>query len=212
MPPAIHPPPQGPARLAVMLSGSGRTLLNLLDRVEDGSLAATIPLVLASRECLGAQRARDRGVPEVLVIPGEIPPEKLGSLLRGNAIEWVALAGYLKLIHVPQGYENRIVNIHPALLPDFGGPGMYGDRVHEAVLRSGAPESGCTVHLCDAQYDRGPIILQKRCPVRPDDTPHTLADRVFALECEAYPQALQLLMTSGVVPNQTHRGDGKSYG
>ncbi|MFM9996280.1 MAG: phosphoribosylglycinamide formyltransferase [Phycisphaerales bacterium] len=212
MPPAIPSAPKGPARVAGMLSGSGRTLLNLLDHIENGSLAAIIPIVIASRECLGAQRARDRGVPEVLVMPGEIPAEKLGSLLRANAIEWVALAGYLKLIHVPRGYEGRIVNIHPALLPDFGGSGMYGERVHEAVIRSGASESGCTVHLCDAEYDRGPIILQKRCPVRPDDTAHTLADRVFALEREAYPQALQLLIASGVVPNQMQSGAGKNHG
>ncbi len=193
-----------------MLSGSGRTLLNLLDRIADGTLHAEIPLVIASRECLGAQRARDRGVPEVLVIPGEIPAERLGSLLRGNAMDWVVLAGYLKLVHIPHGFGGRIVNIHPALLPGFGGARMHGDRVHEAVLASGAKESGCTVHLCDAEFDHGPIILQKRCPVLPGDTPHSLADRVFALECEAYPEALQLLIESRVEPKRIHRRGAES--
>lgn len=176
-----------------MLSGSGRTLLNLLDRIERGELRATVPIVIASRECPGAQRARERGVPEVRVIPGEIPAGELHTLLRGHAIDWVVLAGYLKLVHIPPAYEGKVVNIHPALLPKHGGPGMHGDRVHEAVLASGDPESGCTVHLCDAVFDRGPIVLQRRCPVRPGDTVRTLADRVFALECEAYPEALGTL-------------------
>lgn len=182
-----------PARLAVLLSGSGRTLLNLLNHIRAGALPASIELVIASRECPGAQHARDAGIP-TLVIPGVIPAERLGALLREHRIDWVVLAGYLKLIQIPPGYEGRIVNIHPALLPDFGGPGMYGDRVHQAVLRAGAPESGCTVHFVTAEYDRGPIILQRRCPVLPGDTPHDLAARVFALECEAYPEALRRLI------------------
>jgi phosphoribosylglycinamide formyltransferase-1 len=90
------------------------------------------------------------------------------------------------------------VNIHPALLPDFGGPGMYGHHVHEAVLASGCSSSGCTVHLCDPEYDRGPIVLQKSCPVLPGDTADTLAARVFDLECEAYPEALELLFARRV--------------
>ncbi len=177
-----------------MLSGGGRTLINLLDRIDDGTLRATIPLVIASRECLGAERARARGVPAVLVEPGEIAAERLGAMLRGHGIDLVALAGYLKLVRIPAGFEGRVVNIHPALLPEFGGPGMYGDRVHEAVLRAGAGRSGCTVHLCDGRYDGGPILLQRECEVRPGDTARTLADRVFALECAAYPEALQRLV------------------
>lgn len=177
------------ARLAVMLSGSGRTLLNLLESIRAGRLLASIDLVIASRECLGAQRARAAGV-EVQVLPGVIDPARLGDLLARHRIDLVVLAGYLKLIRIPPGFEGRIVNIHPSLLPDFGGPGMYGDRVHEAVLRAGATTSGCTVHLIDDEYDRGRILLQKSCPVLPGDTAHALADRVFALECQAYPEAL----------------------
>jgi phosphoribosylglycinamide formyltransferase-1 len=117
------------------------------------------------------------------------------------------LAGYLKLVNIPPGYERRVVNIHPALLPGFGGAGMYGHRVHEAVLASGDGESGCTVHFCDEVFDRGPIILQKRCPVLPGDTPDMLAARVFDLECRAYPEALQLLF-SRVVPVGARPAEG----
>jgi phosphoribosylglycinamide formyltransferase 1 len=186
-------PERAKARLAVMLSGSGRTLLNLLEAARSGRLDATVELVIASRECLGAERARRAGLEE-LVVPGEIPADRLGAILAEHRIDWVALAGYLKLVAIPPRYRGRIVNIHPALLPAFGGPGMYGHLVHEAVLRAGAAVTGCTVHLCDEAYDRGPIVLQKTCPVLPGDTPETLAARVFALECEAYPAALQQLI------------------
>ena len=195
-----------PARLAVMLSGGGRTLMNLLDVIERGELPATVELVVASRECAGAERARDRGL-DVRVIPGEIPADRLAQLLHEANADWVVLAGYLKYVHIPAAYRGRggwggwggrVVNIHPALLPDFGGPGMFGERVHRAVLDAGATESGCTVHFCDDRYDHGRIILQKRCPVLAGDTPRTLAARVFALECAAYPEALQLLIAGRV--------------
>ncbi len=181
------------ARLAVMLSGGGRTLLNLLDVIRRGELRATIPLVIASRECAGAQHARDAGI-DTRVAPGDIPEDVLAALLDEHRIDWVALAGYLRRVRIPRTYRGRIVNIHPALLPDFGGPGMYGHHVHQAVLDAGVRESGCTVHLCDEAYDQGPIVLQRRCPVLPDDTVETLAVRVFALECEAYPEALRRLI------------------
>jgi phosphoribosylglycinamide formyltransferase-1 len=176
-----------------MISGGGRTLVNLLDRIADGSLAARVPLVIASRECPGAERAREGGVETVLVERGRIPATRLGSLLDEHRIDWVILAGYLHLVEIPPGFGGRVVNIHPALLPEFGGAGMHGRRVHEAVLAAGRCESGCTVHLCDAEYDGGPIVLQMRCPVRPGDTPETLAARVFGLELEAYPEALRML-------------------
>jgi len=180
-----------------MLSGSGRTLLNLLEHIESGRLAAEIPLVIASRECLGAERSRQAGL-KTMVIPGEIPAERLGTLLNEHAIDWVVLAGYLRMVHIPPAFRNRIVNIHPALLPKFGGQNMYGERVHEAVLAAGSTESGCTVHLCDSEFDRGPIVIQKTCPVLPGDTPQSLAARVFALEQRAYPEALQLLIAGRV--------------
>jgi len=188
-----------------MLSGSGRTLLNLLDTIEAGSLCARIVSVIASRPCLGAERAEKRGLP-VTIIPGQIPADTLEQRLTKERIGWVVLAGYLKFVHVPKTYAGRIVNIHPALLPRHGGPGMFGSRVHRAVLDAGEKESGCTVHLCDNQYDHGPILLQRTCPVLPDDTPDTLAARVFAQECIAYPQALRKLFTPTNPTNQpTHQ-------
>jgi phosphoribosylglycinamide formyltransferase-1 len=173
-----------------MLSGSGRTLANLLGRIGRGDLPARVGVAIASRQCPGAQRARDANIP-TLVMPGVIPAAELERALRAHGVELVALAGYLKLVDIPRAYEGRIANIHPALLPSFGGPGMHGRHVHEAVLASGARESGCTVHLVTAEYDRGPILLQRRCPVLPGDTPDTLAARVFAEECEAYPEAIR---------------------
>ncbi len=181
--------PQNAPRLAVMLSGGGRTLVNLAEHIRSGSLQAQITLVIASRECAGCDRARELGL-SPLVMPGVIPAEELGRVLREHRADLVALAGYLKLVRVPRGFERRIINIHPALLPDFGGPGMHGRHVHEAVLKSGVKVSGCTVHYVDDRYDSGEIILQRVCPVVEGDTPDTLAARVFEQECIAYPDAL----------------------
>jgi phosphoribosylglycinamide formyltransferase-1 len=175
-----------------MISGGGRTLKNLHDRATSGRLAARIVLVIASRECAGADWAREHGIP-VCVVPGRIPRDRLESLLREHQAHWVVLAGYLNLVDIPDSFARRVVNIHPALLPRFGGPGMFGKRVHEAVIAAGERESGCTVHLCDQKYDTGPIILQRRCTVEPGDTPDTLAARVFDLELKALPEALNTL-------------------
>lgn len=181
--------PTSPANLVVLLSGGGRTLLNLQDRIDDGSLDARVSLVIASRPCAGVDRAVARGL-RASVVPGRIPRDRLARLLDDARADLVVLAGYLQLVDVPDAYRGRIVNIHPALLPAFGGPGMFGHHVHEAVLRSGATESGCTVHLVDNRYDSGQILLQRRCPVLPGDTPDTLAARVFEQECLAYPAAI----------------------
>ena len=183
-----------PARLAVMLSGGGRTLLNLCDAADAGRIPARVALAIVSADNAGAQRARERGLP-TLVLPGVIPADHLERTLREHAIDWVVLAGYLKKVRIPPAYRGHVVNIHPALLPDFGGPGMYGDRVHAAVLASGAKHSGCTVHLCDEEYDRGPIILQRTCPVLPGDDTRSLAARVFEQERLAYPEALAILLS-----------------
>ena len=184
--------PDTPNMLA-LLSGGGRTLLNLLDAIEDGRLAARITGAIASRPCPGVERAQARGVPS-RVVRGMIPAEDLLSIAREHGATWVVLCGYLQKIDLPRELVGRVVNIHPALLPKFGGPGMYGDRVHRAVLDAGEAESGCTVHLCDAEYDSGPIVLQARCPVLPGDTVDSLAARVFELECETYPKALAMLL------------------
>lgn len=192
-------------RLAVFLSGSGRTMVNLAEVIARGELRAEIALVVASRACKGAERARELGLP-TQIIEGDIVESELVVLLGAHRIDWVVLAGYLRLMPAPDRWAGRVVNIHPALLPDFGGPGMYGRRVHEAVLASGAAESGCTVHLCDGRYDTGPIVLQRRCPVLAGDTAEDLADRVFEQELEAYPEALRLLL-GGEPGRQDTTGD-----
>lgn len=195
MPDPAPPPPR--PRLAILLSGSGRTLLNLMDAIARGELHAEIALVIASRECLGAQRARDRNLPTE-VIPGDIPRDPLAAILAERRVDLVALAGYLRFMHIPDALRWRVVNIHPALLPSFGGRGMYGDKVHAAVLAHGCKVSGCTVHFVDDRYDEGPIIAQEAVPVLEGDDIHTLADRVFAAECRLYPQALQLVLAGHV--------------
>jgi len=181
----------------VLVSGSGRTLVNLAERMRDGSLPARIALVIASRACLGAERARDLGL-ETHVMPGDLSPADLEARCKEREVEWIVLAGYTRLAPIPPAYTDRMLNIHPALLPSFGGPGMHGERVHRAVLDAGCKVSGCTVHLCDATYDTGPIVLQRCCPVEDDDTPETLAARVFDLEREAYPEAIRRVLTGRV--------------
>lgn len=189
--------------LAVMLSGAGRTMLNIARACADGVIPARVNLVIASGNTPGAQRAKDLGLP-VLVVPGVIDQAVLERILRDHAVTWIALAGYLKKVNIPQGFQGRVVNIHPALLPAFGGAGMYGERVQRAVLDAGCKVSGCTVHMCDAEYDRGPIVAQQACEVLDTDTPQTLAQRVFALETALYPRALADLV-AGRIAFDGHR-------
>lgn len=186
-------------RLVVLLSGSGRTLVNLHERIAQGSLNAQIVLVIASRQCAGIEHARTFSIPAE-VVTGDLDEAWLKDKLQSVRADWVLLAGYLRRCPIPEGYHHRILNIHPALLPKFGGNGMHGRRVHQAVLQSGDPLSGCTVHYCDEHYDTGPIIAQMTCPVLPDDTPETLAARVFELELELYPKALADLLQAHADP------------
>ncbi|MBL9078004.1 MAG: phosphoribosylglycinamide formyltransferase [Planctomycetes bacterium] len=176
-------------RLGVLLSGTGRTLQNLLDRIGDGRLRASIAGVAADRaDAFGLQRAMDSGL-ETRVLR---EPSAIWSWLLELDVDLVVLAGYLRLLPIVPEFDGRVLNIHPSLLPRHGGKGMHGDRVHAAVLAAGDAESGCTAHLCNARYDDGRILLQARVPVRRDDTPATLAARVFAAECEVYPTAITL--------------------
>ncbi len=191
------PDPHKPLRVGVLLSGGGRTLKNLIARRDAGELDIDVPIVIASRQCGGVDWARSRGIDARVVPYRDMPDlatysEKITDLLDRAAVDLVVLAGFLSMWQFPDRYDGRVINIHPALLPDFGGKGMHGHHVHEAVLAAGRPESGCSVHFCtNDQYDAGPVILQKRVPVEPDDTPDTLAARVFQAECQAYPQAVQ---------------------
>ncbi|MBL8762776.1 MAG: phosphoribosylglycinamide formyltransferase [Phycisphaerae bacterium] len=184
--------------LCVLLSGGGRTLVNLCERIERGELRARVGLVVGSRACAGLERARERGL-SARVAPGDLSAAAIEAMAAEFGVSWVVLAGYLRLVRIPESLRGRIVNIHPALLPSFGGRGMYGHHVHEAVLAAGCKVSGCTVHLCDDRFDTGPILAQAACEVRDEDTAASLAARVFALECELYPRALADLIAGRYV-------------
>jgi formyltetrahydrofolate-dependent phosphoribosylglycinamide formyltransferase len=168
-------------RVAVCISGRGSNLMALLDALA-GDAAARVVLVISDRpDAGGLPRAAERQIPTAVLGDASDPAEWF-DLLAEHAVDLVVLAGFLKLVPaaVVARYRGRIVNVHPALLPAFGGPGMYGARVHRAVLESGATESGATVHLVDEAYDRGMILAQERVPVAADDTPERLAARVLA--------------------------------
>lgn len=182
-----------PMRVAVCVSGGGSNLEALLDAFASPDDAVDIALVLSDRASAGGlERARRRKVPaEVLASPGDAA-EWLRELDE-YLIDLIVLAGYLKRVppEVVARFRGRIINIHPALLPAFGGQGMYGKRVHAAVLASGSTESGCTVHLVDEEYDRGPILAQMRVPVLRDDTVDLLAARVLAAEHQLLPAVVR---------------------
>jgi phosphoribosylglycinamide formyltransferase-1 len=180
-----------PLKIAVLLSGSGRTLQNLLDEKAAGRLDVSIERVISSRaDVLGVQRALDAGIPTEIINPRQCG--EIFDLIDRANVDLVCLAGWMCFLEIPARYTGRVMNIHPALLPAFGGKGMYGARVHQAVLDYGCKITGCTVHFVTNEYDAGPIILQRTCPVHEDDDAHTLADRVFAEEKRAYPDALRL--------------------
>lgn len=184
--------------LAVLLSGSGRSLENLQRAIVEGRLSARIAVVISSKaEAYGLERARQHGldavaVPRQAYQPVEAFNATINAVLARYPIDLVVLAGFLSLYQPTAALAGKVMNIHPALLPAFGGKGLYGDRVHRAVLAAGVKVSGCTVHFADEQYDHGPIILQQAVEVLDDDTVDSLAARVFAAECVVYPQAIQL--------------------
>jgi len=183
-------------KLAVLFSGGGTTILNILDYIEDGKLDAEIVLSIASRRDLtGIDRLADRGVDVAIAKQDgdsiEVANTKIQAWLKEAQPDLILLCGYLRLLKIEPWMEGRVLNIHPALLPDFCGKGMYGNHVHEAVIKSGEKVSGCTVHYVDEQYDNGPTIIQKTCEVKTSDTPQILAQRVFTLECQAYPEAIK---------------------
>lgn len=185
--------------IAVLISGSGTTLKNLIDKIRGGSLPVEIRLVVSSNPAArGIQHANDAGIPSLVVEKTKgISPQAFSDAIfnpcRAAGVQYVVMGGFLKHVLIPPDFESRVINIHPALLPAFGGKGMYGLYVHEAVLAAGEKTTGCTVHFVDNQYDHGPIILQRRCPVQPDDTPESLQARVFIEEREALPDALKRL-------------------
>ncbi len=189
--------PDKPLPIAVLISGGGTTLRNLIERIAAGQLDASIGLVIASSDKAGGLRfAAEAGIPAQVICPGAYDSEAAFSAAifqacRDARVQLAVMGGFLKHLLVPPDFVNRVTNIHPALIPAFCGHGYFGARVHQSVLDYGAKVSGCTVHFADNEYDHGPIILQRVVPVRDDDDAHSLAARVFDAECEAYPQALQ---------------------
>jgi len=187
-----------PIRLGVLISGGGRTLLNILEYIKDDRLNAKVAAVISSRSTVaGVERAKNAGLDVKIIRKKDLPDidefsKHIEQELVAANVDLVIQGGWLCLWKIPSRYENRVMNIHPALLPSFGGKGMWGHHVHEAVLKAGCKVSGCTVHFCTNEYDKGPIIVQRTCAVENDDTPDTLAARVFEQECIAYPQAISL--------------------
>jgi len=191
-------------RIAVLISGGGTTLRNFIEKIAAGRLPVGIALVVSSSPAArGLQFAADAGIPTAVVERKAFASQDdfsraIFDRCRQSHVDLVAMAGFLKRVTISEDFAGRVVNIHPALVPAFCGEGFYGHRVHEAVLEYGAKLSGCTVHFADNQYDHGPVILQRPVPVLDDDTPETLAARVFEAECEAYPEALRLLAAGRV--------------
>jgi formyltetrahydrofolate-dependent phosphoribosylglycinamide formyltransferase len=197
------PPPPAPARgrlrVAVLVSGSGTTLQNLIDEVRRGRLRIEIALVISSHsEAYALERARNAGISTRTLCRTDFSTRALFSAACFEASAeagagLIAMAGFLQKLEIPAPWLGRVLNIHPSLLPAFGGKGFYGDRVHRAVLEYGCKVSGCTVHVADNAYDRGPVLLQRAVPVLKDDSVETLQTRVFHEECLAYPQAIRLM-------------------
>ncbi|MEM1355330.1 MAG: phosphoribosylglycinamide formyltransferase [Planctomycetota bacterium] len=191
--------PEQPIKLAVLLSGGGTTMQNLAECIAAGSLHAEITCVVASNtKAYGIERAKQLGLP-CHVLPRRSYDDRTGfsaevfQCVRAAGADLVCLAGFLSLLVIPDDYAWRVINIHPALLPSFGGKGMHGRHVHEAVIAQGCKVTGCTVHFADPTYDTGPILAQRTCPVLPDDTPQALAERVHHEECQAYPETIRAL-------------------
>jgi phosphoribosylglycinamide formyltransferase 1 len=188
--------------LAVFASGGGTTLQAILDSVAAGDLPVRVNLVVVDRPGTGAEeRARREGVPVVLVDRRVISPDRMSAVISDAVpaeTEMVMLAGYLSIVREPllTRFRGRMLNVHPALLPDFGGPGMYGEHVHRAVLAAGRTRTGCTVHFVDAGTDTGEILLQRRIPVLPGDTVQTIQERLRPVEHRAVIDAIETLAQS----------------
>ena len=185
--------------IAVLVSGSGRHLENLAKLSQDTASDFPVDVVLAisNRPGIGAlERAERCGVPSLVLEPSqgesdEAYGKRIFAAIREAKADAVVLAGFLKKLWIPEDYTGRVINVHPSLLPAFGGKGFYGSHVHRAVLQRGCQITGCTVHLVDEVYDNGPILLQRWCPVEPTDTVETLSARVFEQELQALPMGIK---------------------
>jgi phosphoribosylglycinamide formyltransferase 1 len=188
-----------PFRIAVLISGGGTTLKNLIEKIQAGRLCVKIALVVSSNPgARGLQFARDAGIATVVVQSNRFASQEEFSRAildhcRAAKADLVVMAGFLKRVTIADDFTNRVTNIHPGLIPAFCGHGFYGHHVHQAAIDYGVKLSGCTIHFADNQYDHGPVIVQRAVPVLDDDTADRLAARVFEAECEAYPEAIQLI-------------------
>ena len=198
----LSAPLNRPIRLAVLISGGGTTLANLVTKIREQTLDAEIRLVIASRpDCGGIARADVAGLRcDVIQRKSFSSLDEFSSAIfsrcRETEVDLVICGGFLALLRIPTDFSGRVMNIHPSLIPAFSGQGFHGSRVHEAALARGAKVSGCTVHFVDDEYDHGPIIVQKTVPVLDDDSPDSLAARVFVSECDALPEAISLFASS----------------
>ena len=200
------------ARVAVLASGGGTNLQAILDYLDaqHDAQAMSVALVASDRAAAGAlERARRHGVP-AMALDATQRGDGLAAILESHAIDYIALAGYLRFVPVAvtRRWRGRIINVHPSLLPSFGGTGMYGIRVHQAVIDAGVRITGVTVHFVDEEYDRGPIIAQSPVPVLPGDTPEVLGQRVLSVEHALYPIALDAVARGRV----TLGADGRVAG
>lgn len=181
-------------RIGIFASGSGSNAEKIMDYFSDSSFIHTALLISDNPEAFALRRASARGIPTAVFSRGEFSGgENVLELLQKTGIDYIVLAGFLRLIpfSIIKAYPGRIVNIHPALLPHYGGKGMYGDRVHRAVIEAGEKESGITIHKVNEHYDEGAVIAQYRVEVAPDDTPETLAQKIHALEHKYFPEVIE---------------------
>jgi phosphoribosylglycinamide formyltransferase-1 len=182
-------------KMAVLLSGSGRTLDNFHQRIENGSLAGEIQVVISNvADVLGLKKAVKYGYPAFYAADNAA----INDILKDYDIDIICLAGYLKLYTPPAELARAVINIHPSLIPSFCGDGFYGHHVHDAVKKRGCTVTGCTVHFADENYDEGPIILQKCVEIAYEDDADTIADKVFAVECVAFPEAINRVDELGI--------------
>jgi phosphoribosylglycinamide formyltransferase-1 len=204
--------------VAVLISGGGTTLRNLIDLRAAGQLPVDFRLVISSNpRARGLEYAVANQIPHQVLVRGnyesvEAYGEAIFSACRAAGVELVVMGGFLKQVAIPPDYVNRVINIHPSLIPAFCGHGFYGHHVHEAVINYGVRLSGCTVHFVDNHYDHGPIILQRSVPVIAEDTPESLAARVFAQECIALPEAIRLFIEGRlqVIGRQVRIAEGRA--
>jgi formyltetrahydrofolate-dependent phosphoribosylglycinamide formyltransferase len=197
-----------PIRLGVLLSGGGTTMENFFEKIDEGFLNAVVSVVISStRSAFGLVRAKRRLVPSHVVrredhAGVEDFSDAITSILKGAKVDLVCMAGFLQLYLIPSIYEDRVMNIHPALIPKYCGKGFWGHHVHEAVVAAGETESGCTVHFADNEYDHGPIIVQRKVLLDPGETPDEVAAKVFKEECIAYPEAIRRFIEGEIGPGK----------